>query len=285
MLAGVRSLRAVDYFDAIVLGVVEGLTEFLPVSSTGHLTIAEKLLGLEVDDPAVTGYTAVIQMGAIAAVIVYFAKDIWAIIRAWTLGLVRSEYRGQLEHRMGWYVIIASIPVGAVGLLAKDFITGDLRSLWVVAFALIGWSLVMWLAERVARQDRGERELGLTDAVTIGFAQAVALIPGVSRSGATISAGLFRGLDRVTATKLSFFMSIPALIAAGLFQLKDAFSGDITVSVALVGVAVAFVVAYASIAWLLRFVAHHSVAWFVPYRVGLGVLLLILLGTGTMSAT
>jgi undecaprenyl-diphosphatase len=275
----------VDYFDAIVLGVVEGLTEFLPVSSTGHLTIAEKLLGLEVDDPAVTGYTAVIQMGAIAAVIVYFAKDIWAIIRAWTLGLVRSEYRGQLEHRMGWYVIIATIPVGVVGLLAKDFITGELRSLWVVAFALIGWSLVMWLAERVARQDRGERSLGVVDAVTIGLAQAVALIPGVSRSGATISVGLFRGLDRVTATKLSFFMSIPALLAAGLFQLKDAFSGDIGVGVALVGVVVAFLVAYASIAWLLRFVGHHSITWFVPYRVGLGVLLIILLGSGVLSPT
>jgi undecaprenyl-diphosphatase len=276
---------AVDYFDAIVLGVVEGLTEFLPVSSTGHLTIAEKLLGLEVDDPAVTGYTAVIQMGAIAAVIVYFAKDIWAIIRAWTLGLVRSEYRGQLEHRMGWYVIIATIPVGVVGLLARDFITGDLRSLWVVAFALIGWSLVMWLAERVARQDRGERSLGLVDAVTIGLAQAVALVPGVSRSGATISVGLFRGLDRVTATKLSFFMSIPALLAAGLFQLKDAFSGDMGVGVALVGVVVAFLVAYASIAWLLRFVGHHSIAWFVPYRVGLGLLLLALLGSGVLSPT
>ena len=274
-----------DYFDAVVLGVVEGLTEFLPISSTGHLTIAEKLLGLEVDDPAVTGYTAVIQMGAIAAVVVYFAKDIWAIIRAWTLGLVHSEYRGQLEHRMGWYVIIATIPVGVVGLLARDFITGDLRSLWVVAVALIGWSLVMWLAERVGRQDRGERSLGLVDSVTIGLAQAVALVPGVSRSGATISVGLFRGLDRVTATKLSFFMSIPALIAAGLFQLGDAFSGDMGVGVALVGVAVAFLVAYASIAWLLRFVAHHSIAWFAPYRVGLGVLLLILLGTGTMSPT
>ena len=224
-------------------------------------------------------------MGAIAAVIVYFAKDIWAIIRAWTLGLVRSEYRGQLEHRMGWYVIIATIPVGVVGLLARDFITGDLRSLWVVAFALIGWSLVMWLAERVARQDRGERSLGLVDSVTIGLAQAVALIPGVSRSGATISVGLFRGLDRVTATKLSFFMSIPALIAAGLFQLEDAFSGDIGVGVALVGVAVAFLVAYASIAWLLRFVAHHSITWFVPYRVALGVVLLVLLGTGTLSPT
>jgi undecaprenyl-diphosphatase len=275
----------VNYFDAVVLGVVEGLTEFLPVSSTGHLTIAEKLLGLEVDDPAVTGYTAVIQMGAIAAVIVYFVKEIWNIVKAWTLGLVRSEYRGQLDHRMGWYVIVGTIPVGVVGLLAKGLITGDLRSLWVVAVALIAWSAVMWFAERVARQDRPERELNLTDAVTIGLAQTVALIPGISRSGATISAGLFRGLDRVTATKLSFFMSIPALLAAGLFELKDAFSGDIGAGEAVVGIVVAFVVAYASIAWLLRFVAHHTITWFVPYRVGLGVLLLILLGSGVLSPT
>jgi undecaprenyl-diphosphatase len=275
----------VDYLDAVVLGVVEGLTEFLPVSSTGHLTIAEKLLGLEVDDPAVTGYTAVIQMGAIAAVIVYFAKDIWAIARAWTVGLLRSEYRGQLEHRMGWYVIVATVPVGVAGLLGKDLITGALRSLWVVAIALIGWSAVMWLAEKVARQDRPERDLNMGDAISIGLAQAVALIPGISRSGATISVGLFRGLDRVTATRLSFFMSIPALIAAGLFELDEAFSGDIGAGQAAVGVAVAFVVAYASIAWLLRFVAHHTIAWFVPYRVGLGVLLLVLLGAGVLSPT
>jgi undecaprenyl-diphosphatase len=275
----------VDYFDAVVLGVVEGLTEFLPVSSTGHLTIAAKLLGLDIDDPAVTGYTAVIQMGAIAAVVVYFARDIWNIIRAWTLGLVRSEYRGQLDHRMGWYVIVATIPVGVAGLLGKDLITGVLRSLWVVAVALIAWSLVLWLAERVGRQDRPERDLNLTDAIAIGVAQAVALIPGISRSGATISAGLFRGLDRVTATKLSFFMSIPALFAAGLYELKDAFSGDISVGEAVVGVVVAFLVAYASIAWLLRFVAHHTVAWFVPYRVGLGVLLLVLLSAGVLSPT
>jgi len=280
----VRSCR-VDYFDAVVLGVVEGLTEFLPVSSTGHLTVAEKLLGLEVDDPAVTGYTAVIQMGAIAAVIFYFARDIWNIIRAWTLGLFRSEYRGQLDHRMGWYVIVATIPVGVAGLLGKSLITGPLRSLWVVAFALLGWSVVMFVAERMGRQDRPERDLGMKDAIWIGFAQALALIPGISRSGATISVGLFRGLDRVTATKLSFFMSIPALLAAGLYELKDAFSGDIGAGEAITGVLVAFVVAYGAIAWLLRFVAHHSIAWFVPYRVFLGLLLIGLLATGTLSAT
>src|SRR3954454_13107889 len=274
-----------NYFDAVVLGIVEGLTEFLPVSSTGHLTIAEQLLGLQVDDPAVTGFTAVIQMGAIAAVILYFFRDIWRIAKAWALGLVKPEYRGKFDHRMGWFVIVGSIPIAVVGFLAKDLITGPLRSLWVVAIALIAWSAVMLAAERVARQDRGERDLNLTDAVSIGLGQAVALVPGVSRSGATISVGLFRGLDRVTATKLSFYMSIPALLAAGIFELKDAFGGDIGVGVAIVGVVVAFVVAYASIAWLLRFVAHHPISWFVPYRVLLGVLLLVLLGTGTITAT
>ncbi len=274
-----------NYFDAVILGIVEGLTEFLPVSSTGHLTIAEKVLGLDVADSAVTGFTAVIQMGAIAAVILYFAGDIWRIIKAWSLGLVKPEYRGQVDHRLGWYVIVGTIPVGIAGLLLKDVITGDLRSLWVVAAGLIGWSAVMWFAERSATQERGEKELGMVDAIVVGVVQVAALVPGVSRSGATISAGLLRGLDRVTATRLSFFLSIPALLAAGLFELKDALGGDIGVGETVVGTVVSFIVAYASIAWLLRFVAHHSIAWFVPYRVVLGLLLLALLGTGAMSAT
>jgi undecaprenyl-diphosphatase len=274
-----------NYFDAIILGIVEGLTEFLPISSTGHLTIAEKVLGLQVDDPAVTGFTAVIQMGAILAVIVYFARDIWTIARTWVLGLFRAEYRGHRDFRMGWYVIIGTIPVGIVGLLLRDFIKNDLRSLWVVGIALITWSAVMWAAERVARQDRSEKQLNLTDAVFIGVMQCFALVPGVSRSGATISAGLFRGLDRVTATRVSFFLSIPALLAAGLFELKDALGGDIGVGETLVGTVVAFVVAYATIAWLLRFVAHHPITWFVPYRVALGGLLLVLLATGVVTAT
>jgi undecaprenyl-diphosphatase len=187
---------------------------------------------------------------------------------------------------MGWYIIVGTIPIGIVGLLAKDFVTGTLRSLWVVAGALILWSAVMWVAERVARQDRTERNLGLLDAVVVGVTQVIALVPGVSRSGATISAGLFRGLDRVTATKLSFFLSIPALFAAGLFELKDAFSnGGIPVGEAIVGIVVAFLVAYVSIAWLLRFVAHHTIVWFIPYRVAVGAVLLVLLASGVISAT
>ncbi len=274
-----------NYFDAIILGIVEGLTEFLPISSTGHLTIAEQILGLQTDDPAVTGFTAVIQMGAIAAVILYFARDIWAIIRTWVRGLVQPEWRGHRDFRLGWYIIIGTIPVGIIGLAFKDVIKNDLRSLWVVAVALIAWSAVMWAAERVARQDRGEKQLNLTDSIVVGLMQCFALIPGVSRSGATISAGLFRGLDRVTATRFSFFLSIPALLAAGLFELKDALGGSISIGETLVGTVVSFLVAYATIAWLLRFVAHHAITWFIPYRVGLGVLLLVLLSANVISAT
>jgi undecaprenyl-diphosphatase len=274
-----------NYLDAIVLGIVEGLTEFLPVSSTGHLTIAEKVLGLEVDDPAVTGFTAVIQMGAIAAVILYFLRDIRDIVVAWCRGLVRPEWRGHRDFRMGWYVIVGTIPVGLVGLVFRHVIKNDLRSLWVVAGAMIAWSAVMWLAERRATQERGESRLSMTDAVVVGVVQCAALVPGVSRSGATISAGLFRGLDRVTATRLSFFLSIPALLAAGIFELKDALGGSISVGETVVGTVVSFVVAYASIAWLLRFVAHHSITRFVPYRISVGLIVVVLLAANVMSPT
>jgi undecaprenyl-diphosphatase len=274
-----------DYFDAIVLGIVEGLTEFLPVSSTGHLTIAEKMLGLQVDDPGVTAYTAVIQMGAIAAVLLYFRRDIWRIAAAWFRGLFRPEYRGHFDHRFGWYIIVGSIPIGIVGFLGKDVISGPLRSLWWVGASLVFWCAVMVVAERFGRQDRSERDLTMLDAILVGLVQCVALIPGVSRSGATISGGLLRNLDRVTATRLSFFLSIPALLAAGLYELKDAIGSDIGVGPTVVGTLVSFAVAYAAIAWLLRFVAGHSIVWFVPYRLVLGFGVLALLATGVISAT
>jgi undecaprenyl-diphosphatase len=272
-----------DYVDAVVLGIVEGLTEFLPVSSTGHLTITEQLLGLDVDDRSVTAYTAVIQVGAIAAVLLYFRTDIWRIARAWFLGLVKPEHRGDFDHRMGWYVIVGSLPIGVVGLAAQDLITGPLRSLWVVAVALILWSAVMLYAERTGTQARGERQLGMRDAVTMGLMQCFALIPGVSRSGATISAGLMCGLDRVAATRMAFFLGIPSLTAAGLYELREV--SAVGVGQVVVGTAVSFVVAYASVAWLLRFVAHHSIGAFVPYRVGLGLVIVALLGTGVITAT
>jgi undecaprenyl-diphosphatase len=272
-----------DYFQAVILGIVEGLTEFLPVSSTGHLTIAEQLLGLKVDAKDVTAFTAVIQMGAIAAAVLYFWRDIVRIVGAWVRGIFKAEHRGQYDYRMGWFVIIGSVPIGIVGFLAKDLITGPLRSLWVVAAGLILWSGVMLYAERVGRQDRGEEQVTWKDAVVMGLMQCIALIPGVSRSGATISAGLIQGLDRVAATRLAFLLGIPALTAAGLYELKDV--SGIGVGPTLVGTLVSFVVAYASIAWLLRFVAHHSIGAFVPYRVGLGVLLIVLLATGVLTAT
>jgi len=274
-----------NYLEAVILGVVEGLTEFLPVSSTGHLTIAEKVLGLPIDDDGVTAFTAVIQMGAIAAVLVYFFRDIVQIVTGWFRGLVRAELRGKLDYRMGWYVIIGSIPIGVVGLLAKDVISGPLRSLWWVAGALVVWSGVMVVAERLGRQERGEKRLSMRDAVIIGAAQCIALIPGVSRSGATISTGLLLNLDRVTATRLSFFLSIPALTAAGLFELKDVAGSGIGAGPTIVGTVVSFVVAYASVAWLLRFVAHHTIVAFVPYRVVLGAVLLALLAFEVVSAT
>jgi undecaprenyl-diphosphatase len=278
----------VNLLDALILGIVEGLTEFLPVSSTGHLTIVEKLLGLSVNDPGVTAFTALIQVGAIAAVLVYFRRDIANLAVAWFRGLTRADARQEREYRLAWYVIAGSIPIGIVGFLAKDIISGPLRNLWVVAAGLVGWSIFMFIAERVGRQDRGEVDLRLRDAIVIGLVQCVALVPGVSRSGATISAGLFQGLDRVTATRLSFFLSIPALVAAGAYEGLTAAS-DISASVgwgstALAAV-VSFVVAYASIAWLLRLVAHHRITIFIGYRLLVAAALAIALGTNVLSAT
>lgn len=274
-------------WQALILGVVEGVTEFLPVSSTGHLTLVEKLLGLKLDDPGVTAFTVIIQFGAIVAVILYFRADIIRLVAAWGRGLVEREARRNPDYRFAWYVIWGSIPIGIIGFLAQHIISGGLRNLWVVAASLIGWSVVMIFAERVAKQIRDEENITLKDALFIGFMQCVALIPGVSRSGSTISAGLFTGLNRVAATRLSFFLAIPALTAAGLYEgLSQASAVSSTVGWAptIVATVISFVVAYASIAWLLRLVAHHSITVFVGYRVGLGLLIAVLLLTGVVSA-
>lgn len=282
-----------SYLDALILGIVEGLTEFLPVSSTGHLTITEKLLGLTVDDPGVTAYTAVIQLGAIVATLLYFGKDIVRLLVAWFSGLVSAPARAHHDYQLAWAVIVGSIPVGIVGFGAKDLISGDLRSLWVVAVALIVWSAVMWLAESrhtmLTHQgvERGEGQVTLMDGVVIGLVQCASLVPGVSRSGATISAGLFRGLDRLTATRLSFFMAIPALTAAGIFELLSETDHLRLLGIGpiILGVVVSFVVAYASIAWLLKFVSSNKITAFVWYRIALGLVLLVVLAAGWMTAT
>jgi undecaprenyl-diphosphatase len=276
------------WLQAIVLGVVEGLTEFLPVSSTGHLTVVEKLLRLRVDDPGVTAFTAIIQVGAILAVIVFFRQDIARLVVAFVRGLAGAAARRDPSWREALVVIVGTIPIGIVGLLARHVVSGPLRSLWVVAAALILWSAVMVAAERFAVQKRSEDSVTLVDALVVGVVQCAALVPGVSRSGATISAGLFRGLDRVSATRISFLLSIPALIAAGgLEAASQAKAVSASVGWGPTGLAtlVSAVVAYASIAWLLRLVAHHRISVFVPYRVALGVLIMALLATGVLSAT
>jgi undecaprenyl-diphosphatase len=270
----------VSILESIVLGIVEGLTEFLPVSSTGHLTIAEKILGLPIKADSITAFTAVVQFGAIVAVLLFFRQDILRLLGAGVRGVRSAEARQTSDWRLVLAVIVGSIPIGIAGLAFKNVISDDLRSLWVVAIALIAWSPVMVLAERRAHGTRTEDDMRLTDAAVIGTIQAIALVPGVSRSGATISAGLFKGFDRVAATRLSFFLSIPALTAAGLYELKDSLSGGVGLAPTLVGTVVAFFVAYASVAWLLRFVAHHSIAAFVPYRVAVGVIIIAALALG-----
>ncbi len=276
-----------NLFQAVFLGLIEGLTEFLPVSSTGHLTIAEKLIGLQVDDAGVTAFTAIIQVGAIAAVFVYFRDDIIRLAGGWSRGLVSPVSRSEREWRFGWYIIAGSIPIGVVGLAGRGLVA-DARNLWFVAAALIGWSAVMAYAERVATQARGEPDLRLSDVVWVGITQCVALIPGVSRSGATISAGLLRGLDRVTATRLSFFLAIPAMTAAGGFEAitaADAIAGGVGWLATGTATLVSFVIAYASIAWLLKFVAHHKISVFIWYRLVLGISLTVALATGAIGAT
>jgi undecaprenyl-diphosphatase len=264
--------------DAVVLGVVEGLTEFLPVSSTGHLTIAAGLLGLQVDDPSVTAFTAVIQSGAIAAVLIYFATDILRFAKGFLVGLRSSAGRQTDDWRLALAVLLGSLPIGIVGLVFRDVIKGPvLRSLVTVGIALILWSAVMVYAERRATQRRPEAQVTVRDGLLIGLAQCVALVPGVSRSGATISAGLLLGLERVAATRMAFFLGIPALVAAGALELPSALEGPVGLGPVLVGTAVSFVVAYATIAWLLKFVATHSIVAFVPYRVALGTVVLVVL--------
>ncbi|WP_029429535.1 undecaprenyl-diphosphate phosphatase [Blastococcus sp. URHD0036] len=276
------------WLQAVVLGIVEGLTEFLPVSSTGHLTVVERLMGLSTDDDGVTAFTAIVQVGAILAVIGYFRRDIGRLITGFVRGLRSPSARRGPAWREACVVVVGSVPIGVVGLLTRHLVSGPLRSLWVVAVALIAWSAVMVLAERVGRQDRPESSVGLRDAVVMGAVQCVALVPGVSRSGATISAGLFRGLDRVAATRISFLLSIPALLAAGGLEAVSE-GGAVADSVGwgptLLATLVSLLVGYASIAWLLRLVAGHPITVFVPYRIALGVSLVIALATGAVATT
>lgn len=282
-------MSSVGYLDAVVLGVVEGLTEFLPVSSTGHLTVTEKLLGLTIDDPAVTSFTAIIQFGAIVATFLYFRSDFLRLATAWLRGLGGSRGRHMAtpdpDYRFAWLVILGSTPIVVVALLARDLVDGPLRNLWVVAGSLVAWSAVIWWAERNPRQKYSETELEPRQVLLIGLMQCVALVPGVSRSGATISAGLLVGATRVAATRLSFFLAVPALTGAGLYSLKDVNTAVVGWGPMALGTFTSFVVAYASIAWLLKLVASHSIAVFNPYRIAVGLLIMGLLAGNVITST
>ncbi|AKS33664.1 undecaprenyl-diphosphate phosphatase [Mycolicibacterium goodii] len=274
-----------SWLQVVVLSIVQGLTEFLPVSSSGHLAITSRVF---FDDDAGASFTAVTQLGTELAVLIYFAKDIGRIVRAWFTGLFAPERRDS-DYRLGWFVIVGTIPIGVFGLLFKDEIRTGARNLWLVASALIVFSAVIAAAEYFGRQARRVDQLTWRDSVIVGLAQCLALMPGVSRSGATISAGLFLGLKREVAARFGFLLAIPAVLASGLFSLPDAFhpvgegmsaSGPQLI----VATVIAFVVGFAAIAWFLKFLVSHSMYWFVGYRVVLGVVVLALLGTGVLAA-
>jgi undecaprenyl-diphosphatase len=272
-----------DLLKAIVLGTIQGLTEFLPISSSAHLRILPEIFGW--GDPG-AAFTAVIQIGTELAVLIYFRKDIWRIATTWLKSLVKPEYRGHLDARMGWYVIIGSMPIVILGVLLKDTIETEFRSLWLIGTTLIVMGVVLGIADRVGSLDRTMRNLNITHAVYFGIAQSMALIPGVSRSGATISMGRFLGYDREAATRFAFLLAIPAVVGAGIFELKEIPHGDNAYGwgPTIVATVVSFVIGYAAIAWLLRYVSTRSYLPFVIYRIALGTLVFVLLGTGAIAA-
>ena len=272
-----------DFLKAVVLGLIQGLTEFLPISSSAHLRILPEWFGW--GDPG-AAFTAVIQIGTELAVLIYFRHDIWRIGSTWVRSLFQPEFRGHLDARMGWYVIVGSLPIVVLGVLLKDVIERDLRNLWIIGTTLIVLGLVLGVADRVGTQKRGIKHLTMRDGVLMGLAQAAALVPGVSRSGATISMGLFLGLNREAATRFAFLLAIPAVVGAGLFELKEIPNGhnDYGWGPTIVATVVSFLVGYAAIAWLLRYVSTHSYTPFVIYRVALGLLTLGLLWGGVLSS-
>ena len=274
-----------SWVQVIVLAILQGLTEFLPVSSSGHLAIASRLFFTR---DAGASFTAVTQLGTEVAVLIYFARDIARILRAWFNGLFVAAHR-TADYWLGWWVIIGTIPIGVFGLLFKDEIRTGARNLWLFAIALIVFSAVIAAAEYYGRQVRRVEELTWKDSIIVGLAQCLALVPGVSRSGATISAGLFLGMNRELAARFGFLLAIPAVFASGLFSLPDAFHPvgegmSATGPQLLVATLIALAVGFAAVAWFLRFLVRHSMYWFVGYRVLLGTVVLILLGTGVVSA-
>jgi undecaprenyl-diphosphatase len=274
----------VNLVEAIVLGIVQGLTEFLPISSSAHQRIVPALLGW--DDPG-AAFTAVTQLGTEAAVVIFFRHEIWAIATTWLQSLRNPRLRSDPDARLGWYLIVATIPIGVLGLTFEDQIENGARNLWLIGTTLIVFAFVLGYADRVGRHERAIDALSTRDGILIGLAQSLALIPGVSRSGATMSAGLLLGLERPAAAKFGFLLAIPAVVASGVFQLEGIISGeeggDEPFGYVALATLISFVVGYAAIAWFLRYLASHSVRLFVGYRLAIGALVLVLVAAGAIS--
>ena len=273
----------ISWFEAVVLGLVQGLTEFLPISSSAHILIVSRLFGW--GDPG-AAFTAVSQIGTETAVLIYFRKDIKAIVTTWTRSLWTPELRSSLDARMGWYVIVGTIPIAVLGLSFASIIETAARNLWLVSTVLIVFGIVLGLADRFGHKIKELNALGVRDGVLFGFGQALALIPGVSRSGATISAGLAMGYSRYAATRYAFLLAIPAVLASGLYEAtKIGDDPNVQWGQTMVATVIALVVGCLVIAWLIRWVTTRSYMPFVIYRVVLGGALLVLLATGAISAT
>lgn len=269
------------WLEVIVLGVVQGLTEFLPISSSGHLRIVSAVF---FDRDAGAAFTAVTQLGTEAAVIVYFAKDIGRLISVWFRGFRVPMLRITADYRLAWLVIIGTIPIGILGILFRNSIETVARNLWLIATSLIVFGILLGIAEKVGKQRTELKSITVRQGLGMGFAQALALVPGVSRSGGTTTAGLFLGVKRAAAVRLSFMMAIPAVFASGLFTLPDVFAADGPTPLQMfVATALAGLVGYACIAWLLRYVEKRSIYVFVWYRIALGIVLLVALGLGWLA--
>jgi undecaprenyl-diphosphatase len=274
----------VSLLEAIVLGIAQGLTEFLPISSTAHLRIIPAFAGWP--DPG-AAFTAVTQLGTMAAVLLYFREDLIRIGRAWLQSLRDPAIRRELDARIGWYIVLGTVPIGIFGVLFKDQIETGARDLYLISVALIVLGLILLVAEKVGKRDRSIEQIRTKDGFAIGMAQALALVPGVSRSGATITAGLFMGLDRTAAARFSFLLSIPAVVLSGLLELGSILTGEEGETTSAFGLVIAtllaFITGYASIAFLLRYLVNHSTGIFVAYRVVLGTVVLALVGAGAIE--
>lgn len=278
-----------NFLEALILGIVQGLTEFLPVSSSAHVQIFSELMqvpGLSDKNSATTAFIATIQLGTEAAVLIYFAKDIARLLKAWFKGLFNSAARENADYKMAWLVIFASIPVGLIGYLLREFIQETVRTLWVVAFTMIIFAIILFLADYYGKRQKEIKDMTFNTALGFGLGQALAVIPGVSRSGASISFGLFAGFNRAAAARFSFLIGIPAVLASGLIEFSDSYQqlDEAALSGTIVATITSFVVGYLVIAGLLKYLNKGSFMPFVIWRLIVGVALLVMLSNGWISA-